>query len=109
MYGLNLTVSRLNTNVGYAWLDDRYGPNCPYSYDGKQVINIMHLSSKHKTILQVQMWRQTGSDKHIHGMKVTKHGLSSGILCCLTKAVREGELLVSLAKHVCWLLKLFAL
>ena len=24
-------------------------------------------------------------------MKVTKHGLSSGVLCCLTKAAREGE------------------
>jgi len=59
----------LSTNVGYAWLDDR-NAKCPY--DGNEV------------------WKLTGSDKHIPGMKVAKHGLSSGVLCCLTKAAREG-------------------
>ena len=43
MFESNFTLSSVNTNVGYAWLDDG-NAKCPY--DGNQVIDINHAPVK---------------------------------------------------------------
>ena len=53
----------MNTNVGYAWLDDR-NAKCPY--DGNQVINNMHLPCKNKTNLPTGPGVETNGQRQAH-------------------------------------------